>query len=317
MGQNTDTSKPPPVSDAVMEWFEHGPGSGTGFPVYEPPKLTQGNLAAQTVLAVYATQVAEQNALQELSRARNAALELAQMISFGFCRRELVEDNIISEAELRGMGWMPMDDGWYAPEKFPAERSPIHGTPSTATNSGLVEIPVTPEMIAAASEWLKNEGGGFLWPPIAIADFYRAMAALAPPHRSPRPECMTDWVPAELYGSVVAERDDARTESDQLINAMRDNAVVPFFEYDNEISCLVKELDEAIAKFRGLAIDRDIILGQLRDAADQLAAKDARVAELKSELALRSAAFVDPAPDTAKPSPFREFRGDPRRMGPL
>ena len=76
-----------------------------------------------------------------------------------------------------------------------------------------------------------------------------------------------------------------------------------------------------------------------KQARDELAAKDARIAELDTELALlRRAAFGDPAAkppspptpnpnapayippalDTAKPkpNPFRDFPTDPRRMGP-
>lgn len=116
-----------------------------------------------------------------------------------------------------------------------------------------------------------------------------------------RPACATDWAAAELYGSVVAERD-------RLINVLRDNAVVPIFEYENEISCLVKERDEEVAHARLLAVE-------ISKGLAKLFAKDARIAELKTELALRPAAFVDPALESVKPNPFREHKTDPRRMG--
>jgi hypothetical protein len=48
---------------------------------------------------------------------------------------------------------------------------------------------------------------------------------------------------------------------------------------------------------------------------EMLAAKDARIAELDSELARRPAAFVDPEPEPVGHNPFRDFGGDRRRIG--
>jgi hypothetical protein len=48
---------------------------------------------------------------------------------------------------------------------------------------------------------------------------------------------------------------------------------------------------------------------------DQLAAKDARIAELDSELSKRPMALVNSEPEPLKHDPFRDFGGDPRRMG--
>lgn len=53
------------------------------------------------------------------------------------------------------------------------------------------------------------------------------------------------------------------------------------------------------------------------DMLELLEVKDARIAALDSELARRPAAFVDPDPPKPERTPFREFRHDPRRMGPL
>jgi hypothetical protein len=53
----------------------------------------------------------------------------------------------------------------------------------------------------------------------------------------------------------------------------------------------------------------------LAEVAALLAAKDARIAELKSELATRPAAFVDPLDEPMKPNPFREHPSDRRRIG--
>ena len=53
----------------------------------------------------------------------------------------------------------------------------------------------------------------------------------------------------------------------------------------------------------------------LKTALATVAAKDARIAALKSELARRPPAFVDPEPESAH-NPFRDFNHDPRRMGP-
>lgn len=52
-----------------------------------------------------------------------------------------------------------------------------------------------------------------------------------------------------------------------------------------------------------------------RDLIAIIAAKDARIAELKSELARRPAAFVDPD-EKPEHNPFREFTKDRRMMGP-
>lgn len=301
------------------------------------------------------TELDERASFQALCRARNAALERAQMISFGFCHPELIEDNIISEAELRGMGWVQHDDGWRAPDKFPAERNPthgegghyqistddvrklgegdlirgaavvrsalmailpdrtelpprrldefFHGAPSTATNSGPVEIPVTPE-----TDFDTGPLRGRFPAPFGMQNVYGsvdisnndistelALGSLIRPH--PRPECVTDWVPAELYTSVVAERDRLRSDA-----AMR--AAYP------PVTVLRQDIQDIMAEHAAMVEGIDVL-------RESLEAKDARIAELKSELALRPGVVVDPTPDTAKPSPFRDFRGDPRRMGPL
>lgn len=72
---------------------------------------------------------------------------------------------------------------------------------------------------------------------------------------------------------------------------------------------LRRERDKAI----GLMTERD---SQVLQMAEVIAAKDARIAELDTELAKRPAAFVDPEPPTMKHSPFRVPARDMRRMGP-
>jgi len=131
------------------------------------------------------------------------------------------------------------------------------------------EIPVTPEMVAAARDL---PGPLSCWPADMFVTAYRAMRALDPRAIVPT-----------YYDIGWDERRPVTQE-------------------------IVDNMDTAIQK---LAAERTL----LRQA---LAAKDARIAELKSVLACTPVAFEDPdAKPVVKPNPFRDFGHDPRRMGPL
>ena len=72
------------------------------------------------------------------------------------------------------------------------------------------------------------------------------------------------------------------------------------------------ELRAINARSKEMCERQGALLGNL---AGIIAAKDARIAELDTELALRPASPADPEPEPGKPSPFRDFPSDPRRIG--
>lgn len=92
---------------------------------------------------------------------------------------------------------------------------------------------------------------------------------------------------------------------------------------DQEVNQLILHLHEQVRFCKMAASGNLAMINQEREyrecerlaALDVIAARDARIAELKSELALRPAAFVEPEPEP-KHNPFQNFNRDPRRMGP-
>lgn len=97
-----------------------------------------------------------------------------------------------------------------------------------------------------------------------------------------------------------------------------------------ELKSIADDLRRAVTDEVGPALlkcqrERDDAVARtfiLRDACDRneqtIAAKDARIAELKSELAAFTIANAAPVAETETPAhnPFRDFPTDPRRMGP-
>lgn len=106
---------------------------------------------------------------------------------------------------------------------------------------------------------------------------------------------------------------------DLLVDVYRAMAAVPPADYSGifpEEYCAVRrERDHLQYQVHALIAERD---NALAVAAHHLAAirdRDARIAELKSELSRRPAAFVDPEPEKLKHNPFREFGRDRRMVG--
>lgn len=152
---------------------------------------------------------------------------------------------------------------------------------SMAPRSG--EIPVTPEML---------ERGRYAGDPYLSDDEltvkYRAMHAVAPD------DWASDFVKSaafqaqkERLAKAEAERDEANARAQWAVNALD-------------------------------ASNRDLANAQsdVETYSIELAAKDARIAELKSELALRPAAFIAPVPESETPGWLRVKDPDRRRMGP-
>ena len=176
------------------------------------------------------------------------------------------------------------------------------------------EIPVTDEMIAAgidcyyspvASQGDRND----------LTAIYRAMAAKAP---RPRTETTSEGyerlvalpkrVAALIYDIGWGERRLA-TQAD--VDGM-EKALWEFYRGRDDNKRELAELRAINARSKEMCERQSALLGNL---AGIIAAKDARIAELDTELALRPAALADPEPELAKPSPFRDFPSDPRRIG--
>lgn len=208
------------------------------------------------------------------------------------------------------------------------------------------EVQVTDEMVGRGDAWLSNEGGGLRWPPIAIADFYRAMHAVAPvPLVSPAEDAMRRAL-LHILGDMPTPAEDpwercrgisAAALGYQKPEPMKREVagLVPTYydvgwgERRPVTQAIVDNMKTAIGK---LADERDALQSQnatlngtierqaycVGNLANAIAAKDARIAELKSIMASTPVAFEDPdAKPAVVPNPFRDFGHDPRRMGPL
>lgn len=106
-----------------------------------------------------------------------------------------------------------------------------------------------------------------------------------------------------------------RLSSDQI--TWFNNLVKMLPERDREIAEL-KDANEYLVNLVRKIDDDTMRLVALNDEVlRHLAAKDARIAELDTELAAFRGQDIVTTPEAEKPSPFRDFRTDPRRMGPL
>lgn len=157
-------------------------------------------------------------------------------------------------------------------------------------NACALEVPVTPEMIAAAQ---------------AIEDSYGVK------------ENGELDVDNDVYFSVLYRAMKVRDPS-QSITVVTDDVLAQRNAAWDRITVLERERDVALEElsvartFRGYLCERQA--RALGDAVNTIAAKDARIAELDTMLAQRPAIqTIQPV----RPSPFREFPSDPRRLGPL
>lgn len=219
------------------------------------------------------------------------------------------------------------------------------------------EVPVTPEMIEALDglDWgvrrARNE---------RCVEVYRAMHAVAPD------DWASDFVKSAVFqgqkeriATAEAERDEARDHLRAVISHEeapseyweswrrrcldREDAGFPSPPIEQQIKALTAERDGTRAELAELTAGIDYANRhhiRFRDQAfAQLAAKDARIAELDSELAKATSAlkgsgwtlasgaaawkpplgprstFADPEPEAPELNPFREFGGDRRRVG--
>lgn len=133
---------------------------------------------------------------------------------------------------------------------------------------------------------------------------------------------MIDWSDPDLAQSEIKITDTMQTAGQEAFHtSLRDD--------DDEaegIRCIYRAMrakeptSDSVASdcgerraFKSLELlDKDLQIAFLRET---LAGKDARIAELKSELATRPTAFVDPEPEPANHNPFRDFPSDPRMIG--
>jgi hypothetical protein len=108
-----------------------------------------------------------------------------------------------------------------------------------------------------------------------------------------------------------------RTALDQRNQAWHDNGAVDLIR--QETACQVIDREDRIAALEAenaqRLAERNNIIDEAMRYVEQINAKDARIAELKSELAAVAPAAVDAEVEATKPNPFRTFRTDPRRMG--
>lgn len=158
------------------------------------------------------------------------------------------------------------------------------------------EIPVTPEML---------ERGRYAGDPYLSDDEltvkYRAMHAVAPVELA-----------SENERQAVKEQDDLPIAWENILR------VIHGLELGAD--CLRAERDEARVRITRLTSEAETQASRMADfhavVSDQLAAKDARIAELKSDLANRPAVFIAPVPEPETLGWLRVKDPDRRRMGP-
>jgi|HubBroStandDraft_1064217.scaffolds.fasta_scaffold12997_8 hypothetical protein len=134
-----------------------------------------------------------------------------------------------------------------------------------------------------------------------------------------------EW-PAQIAALEAREAELKRSDQQEISTPLLCETVVnyqqeklaevfPPLSHDARIDQLTRERDEATA-FASLAAEQ--IGAQFREIAalrEVIAAKDARIADLDSELAKRPTAFVDPEPEPLPHNPFRTYGTDHRRVG--
>lgn len=160
------------------------------------------------------------------------------------------------------------------------------------------QIPVTLQTAAPVTLNMLNHADalGFDLDGDQYAAIYRAMAALAP-------------VPLVSDGELAAVRERVALVGMLVLcgeEECRDAAGLP-----QKLRALIDGLITVRQERDGALKRNEAMLISFAVMSDQLAARDARIAELDTLLA-RS-----PATDVPKPAsnPFREFRGDPKRIG--
>lgn len=206
------------------------------------------------------------------------------------------------------------------------------------------EIPVTDEMKAAGAQELKVRiSGCLISPEYWAAKVYRAMAAVAPTSFEPTDHDIRHLAIAMLAGaqdcafaeavimfgrqpehrqqmnlkaaraafdhpgylpSIAAARQDVANQTERRLNAWGKHADHIRVDRDN-----AQEMSERLTIENADLRDK---LARKSEAAMRVSDdKDATIAALRAQLA----AFVDPGPEPSKPNPFRDFLGDPRRIG--
>jgi hypothetical protein len=241
---------------------------------------------------------------------RQVSVEEANLNRLNSCGNAMLKDI----ADSRSCTCHPDDAPVPCQRKYALSECLRALTPIGASPLG---IPVPLRVLAAGDEaacraGISNLTGAFL------SDIYRAMQAADPHVQQVTHGMWSDASVKQLVADLDESREHVRRLQEQVANQAK--MIEPNLEREHQMASEIMDLKSALAV---VLKNRD----QMNDAwvreADetvrlrvQLAAKDARIAELTSELALRPAAFVDPAPEPEKPNPFREHKSDPRRMGP-